>query len=337
MKRRGAWRTSVSLDKPRLSSPIFPSITHSHWTPSFTAHSPIHPTGWRGRCQTWHSLCTAFLLIFFSRHGLSVPFAPSTAFLCFRSTSSFYLLLSRLSFLNYLSPLFPFSPFYLLCLSPQQLLLCQIGAKFNTSVDGKEKAALCPSAPPLLSFKIRLENSQVAEEYLRLPLHVKNIKVVTVGENIRNITNCWKRYAQKCRQPTVGPTNTCKHIPFPQKWLTSPWQTARVITLWGDEKDPTLDQWHFCAFDLIIHIHSEEQPQAGATVKVLTFLSDKGTMISAWSQRWCHIFYSVWLDRVGQWKRNAEVGVWKSGLVWPVSLYSSSLSAKKNKNELYLK
>lgn len=97
--------------------------------------------------------------------------------------------------------------------------------------------------------------------------------------------------------------------------------TLSVITLWGDEKDSTLDQLHFCTFDLIIHIHRDEQqsPQKGATMKASTLLSDKGTMIRAWSQRWCHIFFLVWLDR----GRKSSSRCLKSSLVWPVSCLSS--------------
>lgn len=137
MKRRRARHTTVSLDKPRLSSPIFPSITHSHWTPFFTAHSPTHPTRWRGQFNTWHRLCTTFLLIIIFACMVSIAFMlhSFSVLLLF-----FWCLLSSVSLKS--SPSFSFAPLHLIPLSSQQLLLCQNGAKFNTSVDGKEKAVL---------------------------------------------------------------------------------------------------------------------------------------------------------------------------------------------------
>lgn len=69
MKRCRAWHTTVSLDKLRLSSPIFPYITHSHWTPSLTAHSPTHPTV-DGEAGGRHSRspCLPFSLFLFFKY-----------------------------------------------------------------------------------------------------------------------------------------------------------------------------------------------------------------------------------------------------------------------------
>lgn len=129
----------------------------------------------------------------------------------------------------------------------------------------------------------------------------------------------------------------CTHThPMPAEMAhLTPAVTVSVITLRGDEKDSTLHQWHFCAFDLIIHVLGEEQqrPQTGATMKVWTSLSDKGTMISARSQCWCHVFFSVWLHRVGQWKKKSSSEHSKSSLVWPISCYSSCFSLKGKKKE----
>lgn len=117
--------------------------------------------GWRGWWKARRTPCLHdFLLIIFSSvirlslslhalafcHFLSYtsPFPPTT---CLPSSSP--VLSPSLT----LSPsCVPFTPLHLISLSSPQLLLCQNGAKFNTSVDGEEKAVLCPSAPQLLFF-----------------------------------------------------------------------------------------------------------------------------------------------------------------------------------------
>lgn len=147
---------------------------------------------------------------------------------------------------------------------------------------------------------------------------------VTLGQNCRNISNSWKGHGHKRR-------HCRRHIPFSQKWLTSHWQTASVITLQGDEKDSALDQWHFRAFDLIIHIHGDEQQRAqtGAAMKVSTFLRDKGVMISARSQRWCHILLCMIRP---SWSVGKKSKQWAfEFLLWTVSLCSSVTKTSSKK------
>lgn len=156
MKRLPARRTTVSLDKPRLSSPIFPSITHSHRTPSFTAPFPNTSDG----TETCRSASVLLSSYYFCPSVICCCLSARTPALChFLSSSSFPPLLAFLFSTALSSPSLtsslsssPFCPLHLVSLSSQQLLLCQNGAKFNTSVDGKKKALLCPSAPQLLFY-----------------------------------------------------------------------------------------------------------------------------------------------------------------------------------------
>ena len=219
MKRRGARRTTVSLDKQRLSSPISPSITHPRWTPSFTAHSPTHPTG-DGEAGGRPACSAFFLIIIFFFYSLSFHFPPHSRLLSFSvphlllfppPLASLSLPLSLSHYLSLL-PCFLF-PLHLGSLSSQQLLLCQNEAKFNTSVDGEEKAVLCPSAPQLFSFFSSFFffffnefSSGLGVPQITFPRTWQKHRNMYSWAQLQKIsdTNHWQRRAHKCK---MYPTN----------------------------------------------------------------------------------------------------------------------------------
>lgn len=142
--------------------PLYHSLTRN---PVFNSSIPNTSDSGRRDCQrTCHSHCCSphfyffiitifncfifFLLYqpFFCLPGLLFSIPP--LFLHFLAPSLFW------SHSHYLSFAFPSFPSSLISLSSQQLLLCQNGAKFNTSVDGEEKAAPC-HLPHSLVFKIK--------------------------------------------------------------------------------------------------------------------------------------------------------------------------------------
>lgn len=90
--------------KFRQAEVVLPHLpfSHSRRTPSFTARSPTHPSGWRGRCETWHGLRC-------HRHYIFLPWLlfPFHFLSCLPSFSVHVLLFSfPHPFLNYRSPPF---------------------------------------------------------------------------------------------------------------------------------------------------------------------------------------------------------------------------------------
>lgn len=320
MKRRGAQRTSVSLDKSRLSSPIFPSITHSHRTPSFMAiPQHIRQDGEAGARHDTACALPVSLFLFsprsdFSFYSLCSIFCPHPPFLPL-------LLLS-------LSSLFLSLPSTFSVWAPNSCCCARMGLKLSQVWMAKKKQQPAAHLPHSFSFFPLNTTRSFSGGWgaPQLPSHVKNTDVVTPQTAERHTLACadtWQ-YVPQIHPNAAHSIGSGSPRPGRQReWSHS--EATRKIPHWiGDI---------FCAFDVIVHIPQWRATKTGASMKVSTLLSDKGAMISARSWVWCHIFFSVWLDGAGQWKRKAAVGVCGQSPSTALG-FSPSVPKKKKKHAL---
>lgn len=281
--------------------------------------------GWRGWWKTCHSLCLHHLSRYYIfLHALSFSFTPPlpSSFRHFPfSTSSFSLPLASLSLLlshlplsHYLSPPFLSRPSTSSLSAPNSCCCARTGLNLTQVWMAKKKQSSA-HLPHSFFFFLFKQDWQIlrwfrsTSDYLSTYLtETQKQHVLMRRANIRHkLLTCshTQNVSHEC-------TQAHRYIHAHTSHCT---ETAHLAV--AGTKDSTLDQLHFSTFDLIIHIHSDEQqrPRKGAAMKVVILLSDKGTMITAWSQCGCHVFIFFLLDKGGQWEKKSSSGRLKSSLV----------------------
>lgn len=191
-----------------------------------------------GEAGAKHDIACAlpFSLLFFPSLlclSLSLPLLPSFIF-CPRPPFSFFFLLCHPSFLNYLSPPFLSLPSFLSLWALNSCCCARMGLNLTQVWMAKKKqfSAHLPHSFFPLNMTSKFSGGSGVPQ-ITFPHIWKNIEVVTVGQNCKNITNYWKRHAHICRQSTS------------QKYMhTHPIPTEMAhLTLADSECDHTLRWW----------------------------------------------------------------------------------------------